>query len=503
MRYPLFQWDKNEPFLDFSGLTHSEGIVTLFNAIRAFYTRLRKIGTINHGRRIMRKLLLCLVVLMSGSGFLFAQIYVPPGEGTLTQAIAAAQDGDVLQLVPDGVYTESTAFAFGTVVNMDLTIEVEGDGSLKAIVQMLTAPSTEADPIFFDVGDQASLTLRGLEFDGALEGTPSAEFLVRMYMGEFPTQTTIKKIRIENCYIHHLNSHVIDGDESDLRYNVVVDSTFLDDVVVGYTETPIMYKDNGSNYISVKNCTFHKINRYGFRVAGPGQNGLPDNTPTVVIDHTTWYDIGIGDDQREIIQCEKGPHLNPWTITNSIFVKQVAKDRTVINIKDTVGDSNAVIASICMWDIGKISFRDHTVTDTITMDPEFADPENGDFTLPEGSLLLTYGTDGGPIGDLRWATAGTPVEEILPLPGHFALDQNYPNPFNPTTTISFHLNRSGLTRLAVYDLLGGEMATLINENMAAGEHRVVFDASRLTSGIYFYRLQSAGQSIVKKMMLLK
>jgi len=457
----------------------------------------------------MKKLVLFSVVaVMLFAHLAMTQTYVPPGDGTLSQAITDAQSGDVLELVPDGLYTESTAFHFGIIVNMDLTIEVEGDGSVKAVLQVLKAPSDEADPKFFKVGDQVSLTLRGLEFDGSLNGVPNAEFLVEMYMGEFPAPATIKKIRIENCYIHDLNSHVLDGDESDLRYNVVVDSTFLDNVVVGNTETPIMYKNNGSNYILVKNCTFHKINRYGFRVAGPVETGFPENTPTVVIDHTTWYDIGVGDDQREIIQCEKGPHLNPWTVTNSIFVKQVSKTRTFINIKDNPGpgeanDTLSTITNICWWDVGNVNFRGHTVRDTISMDPEFADPENGDFTLPAGSILLTYGTDGGPIGDLRWATNASAVrgkEHVLP--GEFLLGQNYPNPFNPTTTISFNLEKSGHAVLTVYDVLGREVAVLVNSKLVAGEHEVSFDAGDLPSGIYLYRLKSAGQTLTKKMTLM-
>ena len=456
----------------------------------------------------MKKMLPILVIVVAVGGLAFSQVYVSPGDGTLTAAIAAAQDGDVLQLVPGALYTESTEYNFGTIQNIDLTIEVDGDGSTKPIVQVTKASDSEADAKFFKVGDQASLTLRGLEFDGTLNEDINADILIEMYMGEFATPITIKKIKIENCYIHHLKRCVLQGDDSDLKYNVVVDSTFLDNVVVENTRTPVMYKNNGANYLSVRNCTFYKINRYGLRVAGPVESGFPDNTPRVIIDQTTWYDIGIRGESNEILLLEKGPNLNPWTVTNSIFVKQVSKTKTCINLKENPGPSSSddnlsTIKNICWWDVGKINFRAHTVSDTISMDPEFADPENGDFTLPVGSILLTYGTEGGPIGDLRWATNATPVEGNLPIPGHFTLDQNYPNPFNPTTTITFHLDRSGPALLTVYDLLGHEIATLVDGNLSAGDHRVTFDASRLTSGIYFYRLKSAGQNIMKKMMLLE
>ncbi|MEQ9308026.1 MAG: T9SS type A sorting domain-containing protein [Balneolaceae bacterium] len=88
-------------------------------------------------------------------------------------------------------------------------------------------------------------------------------------------------------------------------------------------------------------------------------------------------------------------------------------------------------------------------------------------------------------------------------PNEFKLSQNYPNPFNPSTNISFSLPSSGEVGLKVYNLLGQEVATLINNRMNAGAHTVQFDASRLASGVYIYRLVSGGFSKTKKMMLIK
>ena len=81
--------------------------------------------------------------------------------------------------------------------------------------------------------------------------------------------------------------------------------------------------------------------------------------------------------------------------------------------------------------------------------------------------------------------------------------QNYPNPFNPTTNISYSLSTSGHVTLKVYDILGREVKTLVNDDEAAGYHTATFDASRLASGIYFYRLTAPGIVKVKKMLLTK
>lgn len=92
------------------------------------------------------------------------------------------------------------------------------------------------------------------------------------------------------------------------------------------------------------------------------------------------------------------------------------------------------------------------------------------------------------------------------LPEKYELLQNYPNPFNPVTTIEYAIPQSesaGITTLKVYDLIGREVATLVNEYKPAGMHSVIFDASGLPSGIYIYRIQSGNYSMSRKLTLLK
>ncbi len=89
------------------------------------------------------------------------------------------------------------------------------------------------------------------------------------------------------------------------------------------------------------------------------------------------------------------------------------------------------------------------------------------------------------------------------LPMEFNLAQNYPNPFNPTTNIKLVLPEAVDVNLAVYNLTGQKVATLKNENMKAGYHTINFDASRLSSGVYFYKVEAGSFKSVKKMTLLK
>jgi hypothetical protein len=89
------------------------------------------------------------------------------------------------------------------------------------------------------------------------------------------------------------------------------------------------------------------------------------------------------------------------------------------------------------------------------------------------------------------------------VPGHFSLEQNYPNPFNPTTTITFALPIKSFVSLRVFDALGREVATLVNDEFLAGRYSKKWDASGLPSGVYFYRLQAGSFVETRKLLLLK
>ena len=118
---------------------------------------------------------------------------------------------------------------------------------------------------------------------------------------------------------------------------------------------------------------------------------------------------------------------------------------------------------------------------------------------------------------LQWNKEGQRITQIVPLSAttivdvedrndnkfNFSLAQNYPNPFNPITNIGFRIAESGFVSLKVYDVLGREISTLINGEKTVGSYEVAFDGSGLSSGIYFYKLQTGNYTSVKKMILMK
>jgi len=132
--------------------------------------------------------------------------------------------------------------------------------------------------------------------------------------------------------------------------------------------------------------------------------------------------------------------------------------------------------------------------------------------IPSGNLVNSIPRDydgksrlsTGPPG----AFSSSPATAIQTAQGasvayRFELGQNYPNPFNPVTVIEYELPARGFVTLRVFDMLGREVAALVDQLLEAGVHRLVFDAARLSSGVYFYRLQGAGSVQTRKLVVMK
>lgn len=116
--------------------------------------------------------------------------------------------------------------------------------------------------------------------------------------------------------------------------------------------------------------------------------------------------------------------------------------------------------------------------------------------------MILGNTKGGLYYYENWDVFG--IQQIgNEIPSEFNLHQNYPNPFNPLTNIKFQVPNEGFVKLVVFDLLGRELATLVNENLKPGVYKADWDASSYPSGVYFYRLESGTASFTKKMMLIK
>jgi hypothetical protein len=129
-----------------------------------------------------------------------------------------------------------------------------------------------------------------------------------------------------------------------------------------------------------------------------------------------------------------------------------------------------------------------------------------DCKYPTTASIYTAGTGGQPIGSLMWwglTPVGVQTQSSRSIPEEYTLTQNYPNPFNPSTNFTYELSKAGFVSVKVYDLLGREVATLVNEFKPAGSYPATWNAAGFGSGIYFCKMQSGSFTATKKMILMK
>jgi hypothetical protein len=185
------------------------------------------------------------------------------------------------------------------------------------------------------------------------------------------------------------------------------------------------------------------------------------------------------------------------------------KGATQVPIISQVGGSGDNFIGTILNDSAAIPISSGTPPFTGTFRP--SSPLSGFNNIPVNGSWILQIVDGvaGDSGVLRaWClqfTYQTLVGGIqtTEIPNYYSLAQNYPNPFNPSTTIKFSVPKTTSVSLKVYDVLGREVAVLVNEVKQAGFHTVDFNASNLASGIYFYKIEAGDFNAVKKMMLVK
>ena len=387
------------------------------------------------------------------------------------------------------------------------------------------------------------LALIGLVIDGTVMNSTeidSIKRLFKVYMTEEgPNKEpdfTVLNCDVRNIYVNGDPENDVDGkfvefDKSASCGRVLVENctftNFGDEVFNAsnaYKSDHIVTVPHGGHFsaFTLRNSTFNNVDGSCIKLNGDADSTTVDGVVTLE-NLTFWFC------QRRVVWCRD---LMNQTVRNIIIanpkkghetfggtdelirVEMVGStiahiDTFMIEGVKADGDTVVISDNPFVADDGsksgakrKATFFENTI---YGLDPMFADAENSDFSLPENSPVLTLGHDGGPLGDRNWAPTITAVENVEKtiVPENFSLAQNYPNPFNPTTTISFMLDKRAKVKLEVFNILGARIATLVNEQKPAGKFSVVWNASRVVSGIYFYRIQANGKVLTRKMMLLK
>ncbi|MFC1483421.1 DUF5123 domain-containing protein [Candidatus Neomarinimicrobiota bacterium] len=311
---------------------------------------------------------------------------IAAGTDVIAAAIADADTGDIIELTTSGgLYLNNDQMTIGK----DITIRGRATLPEKPILKYI---GTATSAYMFKGINSPRIALENLEFDGdgtGEGGAALAKYVVRLDNGD--TLGTMS-LFMDNCVAHDFNDKFIKPYANcGMDSLVVTNSIFYN----GASEGIVLYSGTSSDPAVIlgdaviENCTFYNLEREAIK----GQT-YPD--AIVRVNRCTFYSLGEVD-KKAMIYFR---NMTDVIVKNSIFSTNPNTD--LEKFADFESDasifSNNVVWGVTNWDVGAA-----TVTDTLQVDPGFADAANADFSLPVGSALLTYADDGGPIGDSRWA----------------------------------------------------------------------------------------------------
>lgn len=276
------------------------------------------------------------------------------------------------------------------------------------------------------------------------------------------------------------------------KHGVTADMAKNINRVVDINHNAYFYPDKLTNFIDAYNDTVTSF----VNVTFPGGSANLLNT----IAQPRWMN-----GYTESILPTKLPAVSPMVYIDN---NTTYNADPVFNDADAVNLVDSLIGKLTEILTNKITTKRWTYK--LTYPPAWPLPEDLSYT---NTMFQTAAQGGFPLGDLNWfptqkAAWETWVTDVKQennagVPKEFELQQNYPNPFNPATVIRFSIDKPGIVTLRVFDILGREVATLVNKEMQSGTFSVQFNASNLASGTYIYQLRTNDALISKKMILLK
>ena len=464
---------------------------------------------------MMKFLLNSSLFLLFSTNILTAQTIVDvlPGNGTLENAIKSSNAGDILQLTGGAEYTlSSSASSFGS-INKPLTIQAK-TGSQKAIIKLAPSASTTKKYYYFVINNGAALTLKNLEITGFLKDSAVAASMIMFDASPDPSHSRFGNFRFENCTFHDFTDCIVNGMKDDEARGSQQDTVFVKNVIAYHANHFLQYKHVSLHHLEMSNSTVYslkglalKIGKIGYRcvLLHPQKPYIPltDSTitPTGFIDHCTMNDLG---DIHGHVQEDNAFHT--LTISNCIVTNQQQFNQPALYFLTPFVQTAVIIKNTCFWKcappndyVGGTKWIGYQFQDSMTLDPHYKNASIGDFTLPANSPLLKVGTDGGPIGDLRWVANATSVQNVQN--GTNSLSQNYPNPFHSSTNISFTITNEAEVSLNIFNASGMKIETLMNENKLPGTYSVSWNAKNCSSGMYIYQLKTDEKVETKKMIL--
>jgi len=415
-----------------------------------------------------------------------AIITVAPGINTLYNAVSGAQPYSIIEL-DEGVYSNDSTI----IINKNLTIRAKTGISSKPII---ANADSDPDAVIIEMFSNAQLYLSGLEFDGKYQLTAPAKYIISTSSTPFLTPY---RLIINSCDFKNAGSgsflFAYPGTKADsIRFTSCL-FTECDGTGIKLDNELINSGKISAEYIEIYNCTFWDMPGSAVSVYG-GDNISTTISPVVKVNHCTFNNVGHANNYILNLKDVDGANIVSSLFTNSSNQVSVliSGNGSKIHYSDT-------------FNVGPVQLERGAVIGNgmLGVDPQYRNPESGDFMLGSGSPVLYHGYDFYAMGDLRWDPTLVTVEENSFTEKDFKILSNYPNPFNPSTKIKFVVRSAGLVQMNICNIQGAIINVLVNAEMNAGVHSIDWIPDNLSSGIYFCTLRCKDNFETIKMIYLK
>jgi len=437
---------------------------------------------------------------ISVAGVANARIPVDPGFGTIEAAIAEANDGDTLVLANGEYYQQLDPY----VINKKLVIIAE---------EITALPGLDNQPIIenlflvtpvFNLQSGANLHLIGIDVDG--QGATNI-FNAQGTSGESRTVA----VYVNRCRLHNTTDDVFndarDGNTDNTQLtSCIFRNSFIYDTGSGHGLYVKNYAGSQNDYI-FENITYWNVGEQ-FNWVRHYSEG---DHQTFIYDHMTGYNLStdVGDN-KELFGNSDAATEAALTIQlkNSIFHTQVSTNEGSLKFNNTTEKNTITINNNVLFNVQPIVDLGGTINKSnnqVGTDPQFADADNGDFTVGN-SDLYTAADDGDIIGAVYWKPgfvddfSDLTTSAIDLLKEKFNL-VTYPNPFSQEVTVTFTLENKANVSLSIYDLNGQLVRQVTtDEEFIPGFYSININTTQLEPGMYFYQLRSNGAIVTSKMI---
>lgn len=428
------------------------------------------------------------------------RIVVQPGFETIELALAEALDGDTLVLLNGEVYTQLDVYQ----INKKVVIIAETIPSLPGLENMPVIENLFSISPMFKLNFGADLHMIGIDVDA--QGAANI-FDVR---GDIGVSSTLA-VYINRCRLHNTTEDVFNdardgGGDMTILSSCEVRNTFVYDTGAGHGLYIKNYQGSNEPYI-FENITYWNVGQQfnWIRHYGAG------DTQRFIFNHMTGYNLSTDAAQnKELFGNSDGANEAALIIDfkNNILHTQVSTDPGSLKFNNTSGKNTITINNNVLFQVqpivdigGTIEKRDNQEG----VDPMFADPDNGDFTVMN-SALYNAADDGEIVGATYWhpdfvddfSDLMTDTREVVVPAAEFNL-KNAPNPFTNSTMISFDLKESGQVDLRIFDVTG-KLVKSWQSDLVSGNHTVNVATQDLKPGLYIYQITSNGATAAAKMM---